>query len=115
MLLYSKTGSTKVYLAYPNLVVFATGIMSDRSCAMAVWFAVGRHQMLIICASHKSARSVARSATSSRSRFVEGIIVNSIATATRQVGGQNLDWIRLPPLEHFGWNRILCQRERRES
>ena len=47
---------------------------------------------------------------SSRSRFVEVIIANSIGTATRPHGGQNLDWIRLPPLEHFGWNRIRCRR-----
>jgi hypothetical protein len=69
---------------------------------MAVWFAVGRHQMLIICASHKSARSVARSATSSLYRYVADIIASFIATAMRQLGGRDSDLIQSRWPEGFG-------------
>jgi hypothetical protein len=47
--------------------------------------------MLIICASHKNERSVARSATSSLFRFAAGIIASSIAAAMRLLGGQDSD------------------------
>ena len=101
-------------LAYPNLDAFATGTMSARSCAMAAWCAAERHPTLIIYASLKSARLAARSATSSPSPFAADIIVSFIATAMRPHGGRNLGWIRLPPLEHFGWDCIRCENERRE-
>jgi len=65
----------------------------------------------IICASRKSARLAARSATNSPFPSVAAIIANYIAAATKRHGGQNLCWIRSPLLEPSGCNRILCRNQ----
>ena len=74
--------------------MFVIESMLGRSWVSLACCAAEYHPMPIICASHKSERLVARSATNSLFRFVAGIIENSIAAVMRLLGGQNLDWIR---------------------
>ena len=44
---------------------------------------------------------------------VADIIVSFIVWVMRLLGGQNLDWIQILQLAHFGSNRIRCRSARR--
>jgi hypothetical protein len=77
---------------------FAIANMCGSSLNKLAWFADVSLAMPITCASRRTARSTARSATSSRCRSAGDIIVSFIVMVMKQDGGKNSGLIRpVPP------------------
>jgi hypothetical protein len=73
--------------------------------AWCTWFAVASRDAPIF-GLPKTARSAAKSATSSTYHYAEGTIVSCIVTVMKQRGGTNSAPIRPAQLGRYGFKRI---------
>jgi hypothetical protein len=89
--------------------------MSSRLPSNPAWSAVAALQTPIICDLRTHARSAARSATSSPSRFAGDTIARFIALVTKRLGGKTPESIRPSLLARYGWKPIHCRQFRSPS